>query len=442
MSKRAAIYARVSTLDQADKGYSLPSQVDACRRYAEGVGCTITAEFSEDASGAKPILERLQGGMLASMVKRREVDAVIVHQVDRLSRDIVDLLVTVRSWLQSGIEIYAGDMGKIESENDIMLVIKGWQGGDERKKIRERSMRGKRAKAKTGRVVGHRPPYGYKHVRDKNGKVDNFEVVEEEAQVIRLIYTWYVSGDEDGKRLAAVAIAKRLSSMRIPTPGERQAGYHRTRESGMWQPDKVLKIISHEVYAGVWRFGMRIGNSHNLRPPEEWIAVDVPAIIDRPTWEAAQVQRQHNKEFSKRNQKHDYLLSGLLQCGLCGSSLSGEYFSNHRYYSCTWRNNHHAGMEKACRARSVRADAIEGDVWDSVVNLFADTPELERLLRFAQQEEIQTLDPKRQELAAIEGIIIDTEHEAVEIGQALKRAVGIVSKTLERDMENINRRYD
>ena len=376
------------------------------------------------------------------MVKRRDVDAVIVHQVDRLSRDIVDLLVTVQSWLRAGIEIYAGDVGQIESENDIMLVIKGWQGGDERKKIRERSMRGKRAKALAGRVVGHRPPFGYKHARDKNGKVENFEIAEEEAQVVRLIYQWYVDGDEEGKRLSIAAIAKRLSEMKIPTPGERRAGYNRTRESGMWNVNEVLIVISDEVYAGVWRFGMRIGGSHNLRPPEEWITVNVPAIIDRTTWEAAQKQKSRNKAFAKRNAKHDYLLSGLLRCGECGSSMCGGYFGEHCYYSCNRANNHHAGLEKSCKARRIRADAIEVDIWDSVVNLFADTPELERLLRVAQEEELQTLDPKREELAAIEGMIVDAEHEATEIGQALKRAVGIVGKKLAQDMANVNQRYE
>jgi site-specific DNA recombinase len=292
--------------------------------------------------------------------------------VDRLSRDIVDLLASVRNWLQVGAEVHALDVGQIESELDIVLVIKGWQGSDERKKIRERSMRGKRAKARSGRVVGTRAPYGYQHVRDENGKIETFEPVEDEAKIVRLIYQWYVNGDETEKRLSAGKIAKRLSEMRILTPGEINPGYHRKRESGMWQPGAVLDIISREVYAGVWRFGVRIGPTRSKRPEEEWIEVEVPAIIDRDMWEAAQVQRYRNKQFSKRNAKHDYLLSGLIRCG-CGSALSGEYFSNHRYYSCTWRNNHHTNLEeRKCKARSVRAEAIEADVWDSIVKIFAD----------------------------------------------------------------------
>lgn len=442
MTKKAAIYARVSTDDQADKGYSLPSQLDGCRQYIEQLGYSIVAEFKEDNSGAIPVADRTQGKRLAEMVKFREVDAVVVHQVDRLSRDIVDLLATVRNWLRAGVEVYALDVGKIESELDIVLVIKGWQGSDERKKIRERSMRGKRAKARTGRVVGTRAPYGYDHIRDENGKVVNFKPLEEETKIVQLIYQWYVYGDESGQRLSAGGVAKRLSEMRIPTPGETNSGYHRSRGSGMWHAYTVLSVIERETYAGIWRFGVRIGPTRNERPKEEWIEVEVPPLVDRETWEAAQELRGQNKIFSRRNKQHDYLLSGLIRC-VCGRAMSGEYFSNHQYYSCTWRNNHHSHLEeRTCWARSVRADAIEEDVWDSIIDLFSNLEKLEKQLRIAQQEELNALDPKLEELNAVEAMMVQTEADAVEIGQALKRATGLVAKSLEQNMTEVNQRYD
>ena len=442
MTKKAAIYARVSTDDQADKGYSLPSQLDSCRQYIDQLGYSIVAEFKEDNSGAIPVADRPHGKRLSEMVKFREVDAIFVHQVDRLSRDIVDLLATVRNWLRAGVEVYALDVGKIDSELDIVLVIKGWQGSDERKKIRERSMRGKRAKARSGRVIGSRAPYGYDHVRDENGKIVNFEPLEEEAKIVQLIYEWYVNGDETGQRLSAGKIAKRLSVMRIPTPGETNAGYHRSRENGMWHSYTVLSIIERETYAGIWRFGVRIGPTRNERPKEEWIEVEVPPLVDRETWEVAQELRGQNKLFSRRNKQHDYLLSGLIRC-VCGRAMSGEYFSNHQYYSCTWRNNHHSLLEeRTCWARSVRADAIEADVWDSIIDLFSNLEKLEKQLRIAQQEELAALNPKREELNAVEAMIVQTEADAVEIGQALKRATGLVAKSLEQNMAEVNQRYD
>ena len=55
MNKQAAIYVRVSTDEQADKGYSLPSQIEACRRFAEYKGFENALVYQDDISGAKPI---------------------------------------------------------------------------------------------------------------------------------------------------------------------------------------------------------------------------------------------------------------------------------------------------------------------------------------------------------------------------------------------------
>jgi site-specific DNA recombinase len=443
MNKNAAIYARVSTDDQADKGYSLPSQLEGCRHYiSQLVDYSIVVEFKEDIGGAIPVSDRPQGKRLSEMIKFREIDAVFVHQVDRLSRDIVDLLATIRNWLRAGVDVYALDVGKIESELDIVLVIKGWQGSDERVKIRERSMRGKRTKALSGRVVGTRAPFGYDHIRDENGKVVNFQPLVEEARIVQLIFEWYVKGDETGQRLSAGKIATRLSEMRIPTPGETNDGYHRRRGSGMWHAFSVLSIIERETYAGVWRYGVRIGPTRNERPKEEWVEVEVPPLVDRETWETAQELRVQNKLFSRRNKQHDYLLSGLIRC-VCGRAMSGEFFSHHRYYTCTWRNNHHTHLEeRTCNARSVRADAIDEDVWDSIIKLFGNLEDLEEHLRIAQQEEINAMDPKLEELNAVEAMIIQAESDAIEIGQALKRATGLVAKSLEQNMHEVNERYD
>lgn len=151
MRKQAAIYVRVSTDDQAERGYSLPSQVEACQMFAKQKGFDVTAVYQDDVSGAKPISTRPQGEQLQAAIYTEQVRAVIVYCIDRLSRDIVDLLTTVRDWLRAGVEIYALDIGQVTSELDIVLVIKGWQGSDERQKIRERTMRGRDAKARGGR---------------------------------------------------------------------------------------------------------------------------------------------------------------------------------------------------------------------------------------------------------------------------------------------------
>lgn len=135
-------------------------------------------------------------------------------------------------------------------------------------------------------------------------------------------------------------------------------------------------------------------------------------------------------------------MSGLIRCA-CGKAMSGDFFSNHRYYNCTWRNNHHPHLEeRTCKGRAIRAEAIEGDVWESVTSLFANLDTLEKHLRIAQQEELAALNPKAEELDAVEAMIVQTESDAFEIGQALRRASGLVAKSLEQNMNEVNMRYD
>lgn len=444
--KRAVIYARVSTDDQADKGYSLPSQLELCRKYVQQLGYTVVVELTEDYTGGIPIAERPTGKQLAAMVKTRQIDAVIVYQVDRLSRDIVNLLATVQMWLRAGIEIHTCDIGKIESELDIVLVIKGWQGSDERKKIIERTMRGRNGKAQSGKVVGGgRPPYGYRFIKDTNGIVMGLEIYEEEGRIVRLIYRWYVYGDEAGAPLSIYEITRKLSEMRIITAGETRRN-KRKRPSGMWASSQVITMLTNETYAGVWHFRKRIGNRNrkeDLRPLEEQIAVSVPAIIERDLWEQAQARRERNKRMARRNAKYDYLLRCIIRCG-CGRAMTGRFMGRYRYYHCCWRSSHIVNVEdNPCKEKYVRADWVESLAFDYVKNLFVDPVNFERRLRIAQQKELAEFSPKRDELEAITANILQTERQAEELGRALTRADpdGIVAKSLKKQEEEINARH-
>src|SRR5690348_8996123 len=87
-SKLAAIYARVSTTDQADKGYSLPTQLEACQAMARQEGYTVPEShvFVDDYTGTS--LNRPQFAQLRDLVRQRLVHAVFVYDLDRLARKL------------------------------------------------------------------------------------------------------------------------------------------------------------------------------------------------------------------------------------------------------------------------------------------------------------------------------------------------------------------
>jgi len=85
---RVVTYGRESTEDQAKHGYSLPSQMEACRKYAEERGWSVVAEITDDGiSGA--ILDRLGLDRIPDLVQAGEIDAMVVLSVDRFSRKLV-----------------------------------------------------------------------------------------------------------------------------------------------------------------------------------------------------------------------------------------------------------------------------------------------------------------------------------------------------------------
>jgi len=427
MTKQAAIYARVSTDDQAEKGYSLPSQIEACQKFAEQKDFEVAAIYQDDISGQKAIAARPEGGRLQADIESGKIGRVIVYQVDRLSRDIVDLLTSVRDWLRLGIEIYSLDVGQVTSELDIVLVIKGWQGSDERKKIIERTSRGRNSKAKSGRAVGAgTPPYGYTY---QGGEL---AIKESEAHVIRMIFDLYLNGGESGKPLSLYAISNHLTQMSIPTPSESK-GWNRKHKTGVWTSSAIYWLITSETYCGVLHYGKNIGANGRggKRPKEEQIAVIVPAIVSRETWEEAQARRAYNSRIARRRTKREYLLRGMIKCG-CGYSMVG---TKGRYY-CVGRNT-----KSGCQEPLVLGRIIEPVTWAYVMELITSPEKFGERLRQAQAEEMQNSQPKQKDLEHVIALIEQAEKEADDIARAMTRTHGLIAARLEQQAFEVDRRY-
>jgi site-specific DNA recombinase len=441
MNKPAAIYARVSTDDQAERGYSLPSQIEACMKFANQKGFDLSAVYQDDISGAKPIGARPNGYELQRAIDARQIKVVIVYCVDRLSRDIVDLLTTVREWLRAGIEIYTLDVGQVTSELDIVLVIKGWQGSDEREKIRERTTRGRIAKAKAGKVTGQgAPPYGYTY---SNGELF---IDEPRAQIVHMIFDWYINGDEEGNMMSLYKIAERLTEMGIPTPSNTRGLYRSQEQDPGWRGEVIRQILVSETYYGIWRYGKHIGKSGRggKRQLDEQITVNVPAIISQEAWQLAQERRAYNSRIARRKMKGEYLLRGLIFCG-CGRGMAGggRTRQHPRYlYRCPRRyaSGVAAGSE-LCIEPLVKGRLIEEVTWNYIIGLVKDARKFEEKLREAQADEAAAMKPKQNELQHVIALLTETEREADEIARAARKVKGLVGERLERQAEEVNRRY-
>ncbi len=150
--------------------------------------------------------------------------------------------------------------------------------------------------------------------------------------------------------------------------------------------------------------GDRPPRKHNssrvIRPKEEWIPIQVPAIIDQETWDLAREQLQRNKERAPRNnKKFDYLLKGLLICGCCQLRMHGHAgipATRIRRYLCSHKESHHAGSK--CPNRTVQAEMIEELVWQAVSELLRNPQVL--IDQYHQRQESDYGTPEQQRTAA------------------------------------------
>jgi site-specific DNA recombinase len=435
---RAAIYARVSSDQQAER-HTIDSQVEALVARAAADGHEIQAElcFLDDGqSGAsliRPALERLRD--LAAM---GAIDAVYVHAPDRLARSYAHQAVLIEEFARAGTEVVFLNRPIGQTPEDTLLLqLQGMFAEYERARIVERSRRGKRHLARAGVVsVLGRAPYGYRYVarhEAADGKA-RFEVVEEEAAVIRRMFQWVAQ-----ERVSLAAVGQRLFAASVPSP----TGKARWRES------MVSALLTNPAYAGQARFGKRATAPWQppLRPPrgrapipkhprrrvlapvEQWISIPIPALIDTALFEATQEQLSENRRrYRQRKAGARYLLQGLLVCQSCGYALCGRWKASwrrsgqgYRYYRCTGTDSHRFAGQRQCDARPLPVEPLDAAVWAEVCRLLENptcvADEYQRRLQAVRsgprRPELETLERQLSKLRAGAGRLIDSYAEGV-----------------------------
>src|ERR671919_2158368 len=183
--KRAILYARVSTDEQARSGYSLAQQIEALRDYAAREGYEVLEEVSDPGqSGAS--LERPGMDHVRDLVAAGGVFVVLAQDRDRIAREPAYHYLLRKEFEEHGTKIRAlNDRGDDSPEGELTDGILDQLGKYERAKISERSRRGKLQKARQGKgMAGPRPPYGFRY----NNARDGLLVDEEKMAVVRRIF--------------------------------------------------------------------------------------------------------------------------------------------------------------------------------------------------------------------------------------------------------------
>jgi site-specific DNA recombinase len=401
MSKRAVLYARVSYDDRKNEARNLEGQIEDGRAYCREKGYQIVAELAEDdrgASGADWDLPKLNEAL--DMARAGEADVLVTRELDRFARGLAKQLVAEREFQQAGarVEYIAGEYPDTP-EGRLNKHIRASVAEFERELITRRLKRGRRSMVKNGKIMlhGDKPPYGY---RVEDGML---VIYEPEARIVRLIFTWYTF-----ESLGYHTIARKLSEMRVLTWADIR-GARKKRGRGEWEPSSIASIISNETYAGVWHYGKRSSGGKHVNSRDQWLDVEVPAIVSREVWEKAQERRAYNKEMAERNTKHKYLLGRRVTCGLCGHGMYGRTGGDgrYRYYCCSW----HKLIGVHCTNKYFRASRVEGAVWEWVKDWLSNPEALREGLEKQRAEQERANKPLYDRLAVIDDLLSDNRRQ-------------------------------
>jgi site-specific DNA recombinase len=382
-NKLVAVYGRVSTSNQENEG-TIETQLLAVTEFANKQGYTIVQKYIDNGwsgdSLARPDLDQLRMD-----AKKKNWEAVLIYDPDRLARRSAWQEVVIEELQEMGIEVFFVTIPQPKTDEDkIMYKMRGVFTEYERMKIKERFRLGKVRKAKEGHIITTEAPYGYTFIlkKGKQGDIDfrqgYYEINESEAEVVKSIFSWVAN---DGLKLRGVV--RKLQELDIPP---------RKSKRGVWSTSTLSTLVKNKTYIGEGHYGAsyavipekpwKIGGykknkktSRKIKPEEEWIKIPTPKIVEEDLFFRAGQRLKANFEMASRNTKNEYLLAGKIWC-ICGTRRAGEgpQHGKHLYYRCTDRV-HSFPLPPTCAEGGLNARICDELVWNKVAGLMS-SPEL------------------------------------------------------------------
>jgi site-specific DNA recombinase len=222
---RAVGYLRVSTDEQADRGYGLEVQRERVEEFCRREGLRLLRVYADPGvSGASPLEARPGLTEALEAVRRGRARALVVARLDRLARDTLEALLIEREFEAAGAGVLSAEgLNGSTPEYKMLRAIVHAVGEAERARIVARMVEGKRRKAAEGGYAGGRPPFGYA------AREGQLAPVAAELELVRGIFRAVVHRGWSVRRIAAALDAERALDRR-------------------WHATTVARILRRELY--------------------------------------------------------------------------------------------------------------------------------------------------------------------------------------------------
>jgi site-specific DNA recombinase len=350
--------------------------------------------------------------------------------LDRTARDVSIILDIYKRVIQAGgVLVLSDGMTFADNPNDrLMLTVLGGVAEQEKTIIRDRTCKGRRARAQEGQQVSRSlRPYGFIIVtkamvltgQAKPEELGKYLQHPDEAPWVRFMFEQYAGGAS----LRQVALS--LHGMGVPT----------ARGGKEWEPETIAGILRNPAHKGAatfgrerrifdetrWMNGLKTSHYNRPAPAEEVVTIPTPAIVDEATWETANTRLEYNKTALRGRRDRRWLLTGLFRCAHCGLSMKGHRMGKRdrrETYSCPHYSAAQTARRHVCDSTRYEAAQVEAAVLEGLARMVNEPASLtEAFAAFAEQREQQQpadTDKERAQVEAALSELTKRERAAVE----------------------------
>lgn len=364
---KSVLFARVSSREQEETGYSLPSQEKLLKEYAERKDFRIAKKFSISESASGKIQRDIFKEMM-EYLKKNNVKIIICEKTDRITRNLKDA-VLINDWLNEDEE------RQVHLVKDNLILHKNSRSQEKLNwniriifaqnyidNLSEEVKKGQMEKIRQG-WLPTKPPLGYQTTGEKGHKIHIID--EEVAPLVKKMFELYASGNYSLKKLVEVMYEEGLRT---------KGGYKLVKS-------RLAKLLSDPFYCGAIRWN----NEIYLGKQE--------ALISKELLE--NVQNKLKRKTAPKYRKHFPLFKGLIKCGECHGLSAWEIQKSHWYGHC----NHYRDCSQKTWVRQEKVEEQLLPYFDQIViknKKFAGW--IEKALRESHQDEIEYHNKSREEL--------------------------------------------
>ena len=401
MLKRVAIYTRVSTVEQAEEGYSIDEQERLLIEYCNKNDYEVYETYSDKGISGKDIKHRPSIKKLLKDAEDKKFDMVLVWKINRISRKLSDVLKMVELFENNNIAFksYSEPFDTTTPSGKMQFQMMALIGEFERGTIAQNVKMGMCARARAGKWCGN-TVLGYDLVQNsettnKKRKDTKLTINEDEAKIVKEIFTLYSEGY--GYKAIVTAINKK--------------GY-KTKKGNPFSIGGIKDILTNPVYIGKIRYNLRQNWSEkrrrNINPkPIMEDGIHDP-IISLELWDKVQTILKSKKGKPSRIYDGEYPLTGILKCPVCGAGMVIMRTTNKlkdgtkkriAYYACgNWKNK----GTTVCHSNTIRCDKANEYVFGKISELISNDKLIKDITKNINNQRINKVAPAKKSLNKIE----------------------------------------